>query len=296
MRRRPPPLAEYKRKRHFGVTPEPAGRISRIKGVHPFVIQKHAATRLHFDFRLELDGTLKSWAVPKGPSLNPADKRLAVQVEDHPVEYATFEGNIPQGEYGGGSVIVWDRGTWNPEQDDPAEALRKGKISFTLHGERLKGRWTLFRLSGQESERQPSWMLKKHADEHADDDGDRLVRDELTSIESGRSLEQVATSNGATWSSGRTRKGQRKTPVEAATSGIDLGAVPEARKISMPDTYRPQLATLVEQVPAGGGWIHEVKYDGYRILAHRANGQVQLITRGQLDWAASFPRLVDAVA
>src|SRR6478609_3291426 len=162
------PLVEYRRKRHFDKTAEPAGKKAKAKraGKLSYVIQKHAATRLHYDFRLELDGVLKSWAVPKGPSFDPTEKRLAVEVEDHPLEYAKFEGSIPEGEYGAGEVIVWDRGTWTP-LSDPHDGLRRGNLKFSLDGEKLQGEWVLVRIRARERSDKPNWLLIKHRDEFA---------------------------------------------------------------------------------------------------------------------------------
>jgi bifunctional non-homologous end joining protein LigD len=198
-------LAEYKRKRNFRKTPEPAGKIQRSKGERQFVVQKHAASRLHYDFRLELDGTLKSWAVPKGPSLDPSVKSLAVHVEDHPLDYAGFEGVIPQGEYGGGTVMIWDRGAWEPEgDDDPSTAYEKGKLKFTLHGEKLKGSWALVRMGGSAGEGGKNWLLIKHDDMHAKrvKDFDLVVK-KPKSVLSKRTMEQIAAAADRVWGSPR---------------------------------------------------------------------------------------------
>src|SRR3990170_3996763 len=186
-------LAEYNRKRDFARTAEPAGVVAERQGFS-FVIQKHAATRLHYDFRLELDGVLKSWAVTKGPSLNPAERRLAVRTEDHPLDYGGFEGTIPKGEYGGGTVMLWDRGRWIPEPGkDPHMTIEEGHLHFTLEGERMKGEWVMFRLKGRPGDRSPPWMLKKVTDEHADEDaGDALVEQCVTSVTTGRTMAEIA--------------------------------------------------------------------------------------------------------
>ena len=189
------PLGEYRKKRHFGRTPEPRGKAGRRRG-HRFVIQKHAASRLHYDFRLELDGVLKSWAVPKGPSLDPRQRRLAVEVEDHPLDYGSFEGTIPEGEYGGGTVLLWDRGRWLPE-GDPHAGLRSGKLVFELEGKKLHGGWALVRIRGRGrdddrgAEAKPNWLLMKLADEAARRRGD-ILADEPTSVASGRDLPAIA--------------------------------------------------------------------------------------------------------
>jgi len=188
-------LKEYREKRHFGLTPEPAGKLGKAR--HPsriFVVQKHRATQLHYDFRLEWNGTLLSWAVPKGPSLDPTVKRLAMQVEDHPIEYANFEGVIPAGEYGGGTVMVWDKGTWEPEQPDPQAALEKGDLKFTLHGKKLKGSWVLVRTRGFGGGSKPSWLLIKHRDEYASTED--ITEKEPRSAISRRFLADIARVNG----------------------------------------------------------------------------------------------------
>jgi bifunctional non-homologous end joining protein LigD len=204
------PLAEYKRKRDFSKTAEPAGKPvgARSKRALRFVIQKHAATALHFDFRLELDGVMKSWAVPKGPSYDPAMKRLAMEVEDHPIEYNTFEGTIPKGQYGGGTVMLWDRGTYEPESGGN-EALRegyaRGDLKIVLHGKRLEGGWVLVRMRRGESAR-AQWLLIKHRDEHADRAYD-VTAEEMTSVVTGRTMEEIASNNDRVWNSNRADDG-----------------------------------------------------------------------------------------
>jgi bifunctional non-homologous end joining protein LigD len=184
------PLEEYKRKRDFKKTPEPApGPVKTRKKALSYLIQKHDATRLHYDFRLELDGVLLSWAVTKGPSVNPADKRLAVRTEDHPISYGTFEGTIPKGQYGGGTVMLWDQGTWEP-QDDPRAGLKKGHLSFILHGDRLKGGWDLIRMRGEG--KRENWLLVKEKDEYASRDADDFLDELASSVKSGRSMDQIA--------------------------------------------------------------------------------------------------------
>jgi len=195
-------LAEYKRKRNFKKTPEPAGKAKRSREGRQFVVQKHAASRLHYDFRLELDGTLKSWAVPKGPSLDPSVKCLAVHVEDHPLDYAGFEGIIPEGEYGGGTVMVWDRGTWDPEgAEDAQAAYKKGKLKFTLHGDKLKGSWALVRMGGRAGEDGKNWLLIKHDDRYAKLSKEFVLVDKKPkSVLSKRTLEQIAAAGDLVWS------------------------------------------------------------------------------------------------
>lgn len=233
-----PSLSEYKRKRDFRKTPEPAGKTRKRKTKElSFVVQEHHATRLHWDFRLELDGALKSWAVPKGPSMDPKDRRLAVQVEDHPLEYGSFEGEIPSGEYGAGQVVLWDRGTWTP-LSDPRKSLRKGKLEFLLNGDRLKGKWVLVRTKNKESGKL-QWLLIKRSDEYSE---------------------------------------------------IDI--LEKERIDATPEFTSPQLALLVKKPPQGPQWLHEVKFDGYRLQAHLQNGKVRLFTRTGQDWTEKFAPLV----
>lgn len=318
-------LREYKRKRNFKQTPEPSGAGAKSAPGRQFVIQKHAASRLHYDFRLEHDGTLKSWAVPKGPSLDPSVKSLAVQVEDHPLDYATFEGVIPQGEYGGGTVMVWDHGTWEPEVD-PDKGLRTGKLKFTLNGEKLHGSWALVRMSGRAGDDGKNWLLIKHRDDAAKPlkKYDVLKR-EPRSILSGREMEEIAEDADAVWSSNRngsaktksaakTKKkstASRKTKAAAQTSAKsssngkaakrtpitarELAKVPGAKKTAFPKKFAPQLATLASQVPTGEGWLHELKFDGYRALALIQIGKVRLVSRNDNDWTTRFRPIADAV-
>ena len=209
------PLAEYKRKRDFKKTAEPAGKpvTRRSKRALRFVIQKHAASRLHFDFRLELDGVMKSWAVPKGPSYDPSVKRLAMEVEDHPIEYNTFEGTIPKGQYGGGTVMLWDRGTYEAESGGGEEAIRegyaRGDLKIVLHGKRLEGGWVLVRMRRGESER-AQWLLIKHRDETADESYD-VTADVVTSVASGRTMEEIASRSGRVWNSNRAEPPRKKS-------------------------------------------------------------------------------------
>jgi len=282
-------LQEYRRKRDFRKTPEPAGKApARKKATAPlaFVIQEHKARRLHFDFRLELDGVLKSWAVPKGPSLDPGEKRLAVEVEDHPLDYGGFEGIIPEGQYGGGTVLLWDRGTWIPADPDPAAAHAKGMLKFELHGKKLHGNWALVRMGGKAArERRPNWLLVKERDEAAvPQSGDAVVMDNPLSVETGRSLEAIAEDRDRVWNS---RKGE-------ATPRHPPDRIRGARKGRMPGNLKPQLATPVTAAPAGPEWLHEIKYDGYRLFADIEHGEVRLITRSGLDWTAKFAELARA--
>jgi bifunctional non-homologous end joining protein LigD len=277
-------LREYKKKRDFRQTPEPSGRAGkkRKQGLC-FVIQKHAATRLHYDFRLEHDGVLKSWAVPKGPSLDPADKRLAVEVEDHPIDYGDFEGVIPKGQYGGGSVLLWDRGTWEPE-GDAGEALRRGKLEFSLDGEKLHGRWLLVRTGSDGAK--PQWLLRKLADGEARPGGDGAVVDERPeSVETGRTIEEIGARPSRVWRSNR-----------AKSPAIDPSKLSHARRGALPAFVPPQLATLVAAAPKGEGWLHEIKLDGYRALCRLEKGRAQLITRRENDWTDAFGRIAPAAA
>ena len=282
-------LEEYRRKRDFRKTPEPAGESpARKKAAAPltFVIQEHKARRLHFDFRLELDGVLKSWAVPKGPSLDPGEKRLAVEVEDHPLDYGGFEGVIPEGQYGGGAVLLWDRGTWVPADPDPAAAHAKGMLKFELRGEKLHGNWALVRMGGKAArERRPNWLLVKERDDAAvPQSGDAVIIDNPLSVESGRSLETIVSDRDRVWDSGKGEVTPRHPPYRVAA----------ARKGRMPVDLKPQLATTSTSAPAGPDWLHEIKYDGYRLFARIEHGEVRLITRNRLDWTAKFPDLARA--
>ena len=283
-------LEEYRRKRDFRKTPEPAGGAATAKrpgtGLS-FVIQKHAARRLHYDFRLELDGVLKSWAIPKGPSLDPGEKRLAVHVEDNPLDYGQFEGVIPEGEYGGGTVLLWDRGTWAPAEEEPDAAYKRGSLKFTLNGAKLHGKWALVRMGGKAAgERRENWLLIKERDEAAvPHSGDAVVADNPLSVASGRSMDAIAADRDWVWHSD---SGARGT---AATPAVAIEQLAGAHKGAMPANIKPQLATLSEKAPEGEEWLHEIKYDGYRLLARIERGRVRLITRGGLDWTAKFPGL-----
>lgn len=305
------PLEAYREKRDFGKTPEPSGEEPMPHEGLLYVIQKHAASHMHWDFRIELNGVLLSWAVPKGPSLDPSDKRLAMHVEDHPLEYGSFEGVIPKGEYGGGTVMLWDRGTWMPDHGDPAEHLAQGHLKFYLFGERLRGKWMLVRTKGYGGGRD-SWLLFKEKDDEVRSHDDFDATKEWTdSVATGRSMEQIAADIDAVWHSaeGEDAKDGGKPAAlvpdarrqrgadEAAAPRLalpDLGKVPGAEKAEMPKSLDVELATLVKQVPDGDQWIHEVKFDGYRILARVHDGQVRLISRNDNDWTERFSAVADA--
>jgi bifunctional non-homologous end joining protein LigD len=284
-------LSAYAGKRDFAKTPEPSA-VADVGGGGEFVVQKHAARRLHYDLRLELDGTLKSWAVTRGPSLTVGEKRLAVRTEDHPVEYLDFEGNIPKGEYGGGSMIVWDRGRWVPE-GDPQHGLRKGHLAFTLDGTRLKGLWHLVRIRPRTGEKTEPWLLIKSDDPFARHPGDREITDEeTTSYLSGRTNEELA-------AEGPVRDDHRARA--AATKGRkillpDIGRITGARKGLLPVFVEPTLASPCDKPPSGAKWLHEIKHDGYRIQARIDGRKVRLLTRTGLDWTERFRGVADALA
>jgi bifunctional non-homologous end joining protein LigD len=306
------PLAEYRRKRHFKKTSEPAGKTAKRRAGKKlnYVIQKHAATRLHYDFRLELDGVLKSWAVPKGPSLDPSEKRLAVEVEDHPLEYAKFEGHIPEGEYGAGEVIVWDRGTWTPNGDSH-EGLKKGNLKFTLNGQKLKGEWVLVRLYRQERSDKPNWLLIKHRDESARPLADYDVTvAEPRSVKTNRTLEDLAEKpTGRIWTRQGEQKGakvrkQTKAAGAARSNGKARSRTKRAEKkkpppagavkAPFPEQIDVELATLDDRVPAGSQWLHEIKLDGYRLICKINRGKATLITRRHQDWTHRYRAVADA--
>jgi bifunctional non-homologous end joining protein LigD len=300
-------LARYRSMRDFSRTAEPAGAgKTKASNRLRFVVQKHAATRLHYDFRLELDGVFKSWAVTRGPSLDPADKRLAVEVEDHPLDYGDFEGTIPEGQYGGGTVMLWDRGYWEPE-GDPHKGLSKGDLKFTLDGERLRGSFVLVRMKRREREKRNNWLLIKHHDGWAlEEHGAVLVEEETTSVASGREMEEIAAGKGkgpTKFMTGRGRasgKGvwQSKPRGEAAkpASPLRTAPAPKLRAAALPGFVAPQLATPVDRPPPGAGWGHEIKFDGYRLQLRVEDGHVTLKTRKGLDWTAKFAAIAQDAA
>jgi bifunctional non-homologous end joining protein LigD len=313
-------LDDYRKKRDFSRTPEPATEtaagdrpesdpsrrpeppapVASVDGSRgAYVIQKHAARRLHYDLRLELDGVLLSWAVPKGPSLDPADKRLAVRVEDHPLNYADFEGTIPAGEYGGGTVMVWDRGTWEPcetSRDDPAGSLDKGQLKFELHGGKLRGRWMLVHLKDRAGESgQKNWLLFKERDDEARSGTQANVTESAPlSVRSGRTMEQIAADGDRPWHTG----GEMPGEVAGETEGpaVDPAVVTGARRRPLPERSEPQLATLVAEAPRGDDWLHEIKFDGYRVLCRLDDGRPRFLTRRGADWTDHFPTLLEPAA
>jgi bifunctional non-homologous end joining protein LigD len=323
-------LREYHRKRDFSITPEPRGEEGKRDG-RSFCIQKHAATRLHYDFRLEMEGVLKSWAVPKGPSLDPTDKRLAMQTEDHPIDYGDFEGIIPEGQYGGGTVLLWDRGTWEP-LENPHEGLRKGSLKFAMHGEKLQGKWALVRIKGRDArEEGRTWLLIKERDEQVRSNKVYdITEDRPESVSTGRTLDQIAADRDRVWNSNREERGEVRGPAaraarvartktsdrstaaaapspsrarlaagRPASTRKDLATaaarIPGARKAPLPKTIAAQLATLVDEPPPGDEWLHEMKFDGYRILARVQDGKARLFSRNGKEWTSHFPTVARAV-
>lgn len=313
-------LTEYRRKRNFRVTAEPRGGRVKHHRQLSFVIQKHAASHLHYDFRLELDGVLKSWAVPKGPSLDPAAKRLAMQVEDHPLEYGGFEGIIPEGEYGGGTVMLWDQGSWEPV-GNPHDGYKKGALKFILHGEKLKGGWMLVRKGGRSGgPDERHWFLFKERDQDAKPSLD-ITKKMPLSVTTGRDLDEIASQakrvwgrNGEVSQNGRARK-QHSTVAKSATSNGRAATVSKrrpslsardktvlkkalrksgAKRASLPRSPKVQLATLTKEAPEGENWLHEIKFDGYRMLCRIDHSSIRFISRNGRDWTAKFPSLSEA--
>ncbi|MBA2352386.1 MAG: DNA ligase D [Burkholderiales bacterium] len=326
-------LERYWVKRDFSQTPEPRGGESRKRANQPgrlsYVIQKHAARRLHYDFRLELNGVLLSWAVPKGPSLDPKEKRLAVHVEDHPLEYGGFEGIIPPKQYGSGTVLLWDRGVWQPEGSDVVADYQSGKLKFRLDGEKLHGRWTLVRMGGLANANAPpgreNWLLIKENDETAQTGNDAEIVERLTaSVASGLKIEEIAADPQRVWHSNKADAGPKKAaaakqsakrapnkahpsvqredhgseaqaaaPSSTASRSSTRGSISSQRS-ALPAMLEPELATRVDQPPDGPGWIHEIKLDGYRMLCRVENGTAALFTRNGNDWTHRFPTLAKA--
>jgi len=300
------PLATYRAKRDFSRTREPAGGAVRARrGSSRYVIQKHAARRLHFDLRLEVDGVFKSWALPRGPSFDPKEKRLAVEVEDHPLEYGDFEGTIPKGEYGGGTVQLWDKGIWAPaEGETPHDALARGRLKFVAAGRRLAGGWNLVRMRRRGNEKKDNWLLIKEKDGEARPGAGSDVADIDESVKTGRSLAEIAAGKPAkgggrisrpeVWHSNRSAAStseEAEQPAQQQRAAKKKGT----KAPPLPSFIRPQLAISVEQPPAGSDWAHEVKFDGYRLQLHNHAGEVAVMTRSGLDWTAKFPEIAAAV-
>lgn len=289
------PLESYNAKRDFAKTAEPSGKLQSSKGGNVFIVQKHDATRLHWDFRIELDGVLKSWAVTRGPSPDPEDKRLAVQTEDHPLSYAEFEGAIPEGEYGGGTVMLWDRGSWEPVAGKSAKDLEKGHLHFRLSGERMKGEWLLIRLKRRGNEKRDNWLLRKIDDAYAAE-GDVLVERALTSVLTGRTMAEIAADKRGSHSlKGRKGDDFAEEMKAASSHNAKVAKSRPKRKVGrapIPPFQPVQLATLVDSVPQGRQWLHEIKFDGYRALVAAKGKDVRIYTRSGLDWSEKFAPLI----
>lgn len=296
-------LEEYGQKRSFDKTPEPEGKVVPTPSGNLYVIQKHAASRLHYDLRLELDGVLKSWAVPKGPSLKAGEKRLAVHVEDHPVEYGSFEGIIPEGEYGGGTVMLWDWGTWEPA-GDPRGGYTRGDLKFTLHGEKLKGSWVLARMKGKAGEEGKNWLLIKKRDEAAISGSDPEPVETLDrSVLTRRSMEEIRREPKTFGNDGKSMQQggiAMPPPNGSKRSGrparIEPANLPGAHQAPQPGSLRPELATSMSEPPQGDDWVHEIKYDGYRILSFLSGGRVRLMSRNGLEWTERFGDIARALS
>jgi len=307
-------LTSYRKKRDFALTAEPSGEGAVAPSKQRrFVIQRHDATRLHYDLRLEFDGVFKSWAVTRGPSLDPHDKRLAVEVEDHPLDYGDFEGTIPKGQYGGGTVQLWDRGTW--EADDPERGLAKGDLKFTLHGQKLHGSFVLVRMRhDRNGGKRTNWLLIKHRDDFAREGASNVIADDDRSVASGRTMAQIAAGQGrapkpfmaakpdgmaadAVWDSNRGAAAEAR----AARASESAPALPKrisakSAAAAMPAFVAPQLCKSAERPPGGSGWCHEIKFDGYRMQLRVEGGAVSLKTRTGLDWTERFPAIARAAA
>lgn len=308
-------LSTYRAKRDFTKTKEPSGETSIAKSNRlRFVIQKHAATRLHYDLRLELGGVFKSWAVTKGPSLNPHDKRLAVEVEDHPLDYGDFEGTIPKGQYGGGTVQLWDRGYWEPEGSlSPEQALEKGDLKFTLDGKRLHGSFVLVRMKHDRSGgKRTNWLLIKHRDRYATDGEGDAVLAQGRSVASGRTMEKIAAGKGAgpkpfmmrassvadadaVWDSNRGPAADERTAKSAKPPPRPKRAA-RPLAVKMPDFVAPQLCATLSRPPVGANWVHEIKFDGYRVQLRVEDNTVTLKTRKGLDWTEKFGAIAKEAA
>jgi bifunctional non-homologous end joining protein LigD len=299
-------LREYRERRDFTRTPEPAPRTNqKSRGKRVYLIQKHDATRLHYDFRLEHDGALLSWAIPKGPDYDTTVKRLAVRTEDHPIEYGKFEGTIPEDEYGGGTVMLWDRGHWEPE-GDVDEGLAKGKLAFKVFGERIKGKWAFVRLRGRKGDRgKENWLLVKERDDLAGPEKRPVVERELTSVKSGRTMEEIARGR-KVWHSNKAKASAKEKAVRRerraakskrrAKAGGKKKRKSRSGDLPLPRFVAPQLASLVDSPPPGNDWLHEIKYDGYRAIAAVGAEGVKVYTRKGLDWSDKFQPLLTPLA
>jgi bifunctional non-homologous end joining protein LigD len=294
-------LSTYRKKRDFEKTTEPAGDVPVAPSKQRrFVVQKHDATRLHYDFRLEFDGVFKSWAVTRGPSLDPHDKRLAVEVEDHPLDYGDFEGTIPKDQYGGGTVQLWDRGYW--ESDDPEKGFRKGDLKFTLHGDKLHGSWVLVRMRhDRNGGKRTNWLLIKHRDEYAREGGENDILEKDRSVASGRSMDQIASGKGKAPKPFMTANGRAKADAvwhsnrgEAAEARSRNKTAKPTKVDAMPEFVAFELCTPVATPPGGTGWGHEIKFDGYRIQMRVEDGKATLKTRKGLDWTDKFKAIANA--
>ncbi|WP_260704993.1 DNA ligase D [Edaphobacter flagellatus] len=305
-------LARYRAMRNFSITDEPSGEHApRLSKSLPFCVQKHAASHLHYDFRLGWNGVFKSWAIAKGPSYFTGDKRLAVQVEDHPIEYGGFEGIIPKGQYGGGTVMLWDQGTWELQAayPDVDAGLRDGSLKFILHGTKLKGKWALVRMGGKwAKEKKPNWLLIKEHDEYErPQDAPPITEEEPDSVVTGRTMDEIARNEDHVWNSKDTRSQERawfrKEPASSlspeqkkqsnATMQHLLKNLPKEKQ---PVFVPPELATMADVPPSGDGWLHELKLDGYRIQARKDGTRVQMLTRTGLDWTARMRSAADEIA
>ncbi len=311
-------LSIYRKKRDFEKTAEPSGELAVAASERPrFVIQKHDASRLHYDLRLEHDGVFKSWAVTKGPSLDPHDKRLAVEVEDHPLDYGDFEGTIPKGQYGGGTVQLWDRGYWH--SDDPEKGFKKGDLKFTLDGKKLHGSWVLVRMrNDRNGGKRANWLLIKHRDDFAREGKANDILEEDRSVASGRAMEQIAAGKGkapkpfmsaknggpradAVWNSNRgdaaeARSAKKKSNGRGGKAEENSGSARPVTVATIPDFVTPQLCTLVDRPPGGEGWGHEIKLDGYRMQLRVEDGRATLKTRKGLDWTEKFSTIAEAAS
>jgi bifunctional non-homologous end joining protein LigD len=305
-------LSTYRKKRDFEKTAEPSGEVAVAPSKQRrFVIQKHDATRLHYDLRLEFDGAFKSWAVTKGPSLDPHDKRLAVEVEDHPLDYGDFEGTIPKGQYGGGTVQLWDRGTWESESGSPEQGFKKGDLKFTLHGDKLHGSWVLVRMRHDRTGgKRTNWLLIKHRDDFAREGKANTILDADESVASGRTMAEIAEGKGkapkpfmtaksgrakpdAVWNSNRgdaaeARAENKKAASRPAPPPASAKAAKGKKVAAMPDFVAPELCISVDRPPSGEGWCHEIKFDGYRVQLRVEDGEATLKTRKGLDWTDKF--------